>query len=229
MKATPKTTRSVRATLEQMYGRRQQGPGGSGIEILVGTILSQNTSRANSTAGLARLTRRFGSFDAVADADTHAVAEAIRVSGLSNVKAPRIGAILRQVRRDAGRMDLSFLADWPVEEARQYLLGFDGVGPKTASCVLLFAFDKPVFPVDTHIRRIAERLGWVRQGCSPERAEELLTPRIHESDRHALHLLLVEHGRRTCGARSPRCAGCDLLDRCPAGQSRRRQGLLEPA
>ena len=119
------------------------------------------------------------------------------------------------------RLSLEFLRDWPDQRAYEYLLGFDGVGPKTAACVLLFAFGKAVFPVDTHIHRIAIRLGILGQRASAEAAQDILTPLLRPADCYAMHLLLIAHGRQTCKARNPRCPDCCLLDLCPFGRAQR--------
>lgn len=188
--------------------------------MLVGTILSQNTSNANSKAGFKQLRRRFKSWKQVADAPVEQVERCIRISGLSNVKAPRIQAILRQIRADRRRIDLQFLHEMDEQQAYEYLLRFDGVGPKTASCVLLFAFGKPLFPVDTHIHRIAKRLEWIAPNVSAEEAHRQLLPQIAPPDRYSLHVLLIALGRKTCKPINPRCEECCLLDMCPFGQRR---------
>jgi len=212
--------------LRERYGPRRPGRPGSAVRQLVGTILSQNTTGANASAGLRRLWRRFRSWRAVAEAPVAEIERCIRACGLSRTKAPRIKRILQQIRRrgKTRAVSLAFLGDMPVERATEYLLAFDGVGPKTAACVLMFAFHKPVFPVDTHVRRVTERLGLLPEGTSPERAQELLTPSIAPSDRYEMHVLLIAHGRQTCRALNPRCAECPLLSVCPFGrQARRRQ------
>lgn len=214
--------RRVLRHLELDFGPRRHRPGRSAAGVLVATILSQNTSGANSGAGFRQLWRRFRSWSAVANAPTGEIERCIRVSGLSRIKAPRIRRILREVRDrgSTGRPSLEFLRDWPDAKAYEYLLGFDGVGPKTAACVLMFAFDKKVFPVDTHVRRIAIRLAVIEEGTSAERAQELLTPLIAPADRYATHVLLIAHGRALCRAASPRCRECSLLAMCPHGKAR---------
>ena len=137
---------------------------------------------------------------------------------MSNVKAPRIQAILRQIRDEHGKIDLEFLAGWEPGRAFDYLMQFDGVGPKTAYCVLIFSFGMPVFPVDTHIHRIARRMGWIPESASAEAAHDLLTPMIAPADRYAMHVLLIEHGRKTCKAGRPRCEACPVLKFCDYGK-----------
>ena len=202
------------------HGRRVWRRGGSAVAELIGTILSQNTTGANSSAGFRRLWRRFRSFIAMADAPVGEIERCIRVCGLSRIKAPRIRAILRQIReRSPGRrISLAFLDAMPIDQATDYLLAFDGVGPKTAACVLMFAFGKAVFPVDTHVARIARRLGVVAEGASSEQVQDILTPLIPPGDRYEMHLLLIAHGRRICRARSPRCDGCPLRRICAYGR-----------
>jgi endonuclease-3 len=205
--------------LRERYGERPAKRFGDGVSVLVGTILSQNTSNANSSAGYRQLRRRFASWDEVADAPTEEVERHIRVSGLSNIKAPRIQTILRAIRTERGRINLQFLADEPLPDAVRYLLKFPGVGMKTASCVLLFAFGRGVFPVDTHIHRIARRLGWVSDRASADDVQNAIEPLTPEPDRYALHVLLIDHGRATCRAISPKCGECALRRRCDTGRS----------
>ncbi len=208
--------RHILRRLEKAYGKRPWQHWGRAVPVLIETILSQNTSGANSTAGYKRLWRQFRSWNKVADAPVEEVEKRIRVSGLSRIKAPRIQRILRQIRQDRGKIDLEFLEDWPPEGAYQYLMQFEGVGPKTANCVLLFSFGMPVFPVDTHIHRIAMRMGWVPPGTDERRCHELLKPMIRPDNRYPMHILLIAHGRQTCRAQNPRCGGCGLQELCPS-------------
>jgi endonuclease-3 len=212
----------IHALLRRAYGPRPAQRWGDGVNILVDTILSQNTSAANSDAGYRQLRRRFRSWNQVADAPVGEVERCIRVSGLSNLKAPRIQSILRRIREQHGKINLQFLAELPDEDAYAYLRAFPGVGPKTACCTLLFAFNKAMFPVDTHIHRIARRLGLVAPKASAEQTQDLLAPLIPPKDRYEMHVLLIEHGRKTCRAINPRCDDCVLLKLCPFGRQRVR-------
>jgi endonuclease-3 len=146
------------------------------------------------------------------------VAEAIRPAGLSQVKAPRIQAALRRIPAPAGRISLDFLAEMPLEEARAWLTALDGVGPKTAAIVLLFAFGRPAFPVDTHIHRVARRLGLIPPHASREKAHLLLEELLPAETYYTFHLNLIRHGREVCHPRNPACSRCRLLDLCPYGQ-----------
>ncbi|MHC4981610.1 MAG: endonuclease III domain-containing protein [Planctomycetota bacterium] len=207
--------------LEVTYGPRKWRPGRSPVDVLVGTILSQSTNSANSSAGFKNLKKRFGSWEAVAEAPVGSIASCIRVGGLARQKAPRIRKILRRIRSDRGRVSLQFLRKLPAEQAYEYLIQFDGVGPKTALCVLMFSFGMAVFPVDTHIYRLARRLGLLDEETPASKAHEVLAPMIAPADRYAMHLLLIAHGRAVCKARAPGCGDCCLLGLCPHGKQAR--------
>ncbi len=215
--------KSILARLQRMYGRKPWKCWGKGVDVLVDTILSQNTSAANSDAGYKQLRRRFKSWNQVAAAPVEEVERHIRVSGLSRIKAPRIQAILRQIKADAGRIDLQHLAEWEPQRAYEYLTNFVGIGPKTAYCIMMFSFGMKVFPVDTHIHRIAMRLGLVDAKSTAEETCETLTPLIAPEDRYEMHVLMIEHGRKTCRARNPQCDRCGLLQLCPFGKRRASQ------
>jgi endonuclease-3 len=225
-KPTLATMSRILKRLEGVYGPRPLRRWGKAVPVLVETILSQNTSNRNSAAGFKILRRTFASWDDVADAPVEAVERAIRISGLSNIKAPRIQAILRQIRDAHGRIDLEFLKRRAPAEAMAYLRAFTGVGPKTANCVLLFSFGMPLFPVDTHIHRLAIRLEFIPGKATAEQAHDLLSEAIRPGERYSLHVLLIEHGRKVCKPRRPRCGECVLLTLCPTGQARLNDGKL---
>lgn len=192
----------------------------SPLDQLILTVLSQNTSSANCRRAFANLKARWGSWEDVQQAPVSALEKAIRPAGLAAVRSRRIRQILAYVAAERGRPSLGFLRRLPDEKAMDYLLLLPGVGPKTAACVLLFSLGRPVFPVDTHIHRIALRLGWVAPGCAPEEAFGLLNPRISPRLRYRLHLNLIAHRRETCRPIQPRCPDCVLLTHCGWGRER---------
>ena len=216
--------RAVLTRLRRAVGRRQWPGRGNAVDQLVATILSQNTTGANSSVGYRRLKERFRTWHAVADAPVEEVERCIRICGLSRIKAPRIGNILRRIRAERGRIDLEFLAEMSPQAACEQLVRFDGIGPKTALCVLLFALGMPVFPVDTHIYRIARRLGVLGESVGPARAHEVLTPRIAPADRYEMHVLLIAHGRQICRARRPKCPDCPIRSLCAFDRRSRGSG-----
>jgi endonuclease-3 len=204
--------------LEAAYGKALLRTRRPALDELVLTILSQNTSDRNSDHAYERMRERFPTWGDVRDAPEPELVEALRPGGLAAQKAPRIQAVLR----DLDPLDLEWLADLPADEAMRWLVALPGVGPKTASCVLLFSLDVPVMPVDTHIHRIALRVGLVPPGTTADAAHALLTEMTPPERMLEAHLLLIRHGRTTCTARRPRCEECVLLDLCDYGRSLRR-------
>lgn len=202
--------------LEAEYGPRRWRRDGGPVSVLVQTILSQNTSDINSGRAFRSLRGAFQSWDEVAEAAPQHIAGAIAQGGLANIKAERIKHVLQMVRQERGKICLDFLDDMAPAEARAWLRRLPGVGPKTASCVLLFALGKPVLPVDTHVHRVTRRLGLLPQRISPEQAEEALERLVPGRSAYQFHVHLIEHGRKVCRAQHPRCTGCPLGQVCPS-------------
>ena len=207
--------------LRALYGEPEWRPHGDATAELVLTLLSQNTSDTNSGRAFSRLLQRFPDWQSVVEAPLAEVEDAIRPGGLAPTKAPRLQAMLAEVRSRTGGFDLGFLRDLPDVAAREWLRSLPAVGPKTAACVLLFGLGKPGLPVDTHVFRVSARLGLVAEKLGPEKAQSLLEQKVPARDHFAFHILLIRHGRHLCTARNPNCPGCPLLDRCPAGQASR--------
>jgi endonuclease-3 len=184
------------------------------LDELVSTILSQNTNDGNRDRAFRLLRLRFPTWEAVRDAETQEVVEAIRPAGLANQKGPRIQNLLRLITAERGNLDLSFLEQMTPNEAREWLLKFKGVGPKTAAIVLQFSLGKPAFPVDTHILRVSRRLGLIPKRASAEQAHRLLGQLLPPDTYYAAHLNLIRLGREVCQARRPLCAQCPLSEVC---------------
>jgi endonuclease-3 len=183
------------------------------------TVLSQNTNDRNRDVAYARLRARFPDWASVARAPVEEVEEAIRPGGISKVKSRRIQAMLGAIAKEAGTLDLEALARTPREDALAFLEGLPGVGRKTAACVLLFSFDRPELPVDTHVYRVSSRLGLIRPKASFLEAHETLRALVDPDDVYEVHVNMLRHGRRLCTARNPQCGRCPLLDLCPYGQA----------
>jgi endonuclease-3 len=186
------------------------------VSELVLAVLSQNTSDRNSRPAFAALRRHFASWEEMAAASEEEIAEAIRQGGLARIKAGRLKAILEEIERRTGKLDLEFLRALLPAEARAWLRALPGVGPKTAAVVLLFSLGKPALPVDTHVHRVAVRLGLIPPGTTREKAHELLEALVPQAGFYSFHLYLLEHGRRVCRARQPRCPLCPVSSICPS-------------
>ncbi len=184
------------------------------LDELVCTILSQNTNDINRDRAFDELRRRFPSWEAVREADSAAVIDAIRVAGLANQKGPRIQAALRQISAERGELSLDFLRRLTPAEVRSWLTALKGVGPKTAAIVMLFSLDMPAFPVDTHVHRVSGRIGLRPPKMSAEKAHEHLADLLPPETYEVAHLNLIEHGRQICKAPTPRCEACMLTDLC---------------
>jgi endonuclease III len=218
MNATPLSPQSsvLITRLRGRYGSMPWRPHGDGLTELVLTILSQHTNDTNSGGAFASMQRAFPSWDDVLRADDNALAESIRRGGLANQKAPRIRAVLARVREERGDWDLGFLRDLPLEEAKAWLRSLPGVGPKTAACVLMFALGRPALPVDTHVFRVARRLGLIEPSVSADKAHDVLEALVPPEETYAFHIGLIKLGRHVCSARAPACAVCPLNDLCPS-------------
>jgi endonuclease III len=184
------------------------------LDEVVATVLSQHTSDHNSERAFAQLKAEFPSWEQVLAASGSQVADAIRRGGMADQKARRIKQILATICEREGRIDLSRLHDLDDEAVEEYLSSLPGVGPKTAACVLVFSMGRAAFPVDTHVHRVAVRLGWIPNGTSAEKAHRILGPAVPPAIRYDLHMALIEHGRSVCKAQYPRCGACVLRDDC---------------
>ena len=213
------------ALLESEYGpvryRQRLDP----VSELVGTILSQNTSDTNSHRAFRSLREAFGSWEEVMHGDVRLIAESIQRGGLGHIKAPRIQAVLRRIIEERGSLDLEFLRDMPLQEAKAWLQKLPGVGPKTAAIVLCFSMGLPAMPVDTHVHRVAKRLGLIGPRTTPEQAHDLLEELVPPESVYPFHVLLITHGRRTCKARRPLCVECVLGHICPSHDQFLSEGL----
>ncbi|MDA1062548.1 MAG: endonuclease III [Chloroflexi bacterium] len=201
--------------LDGAYGRAPPQPHGDALTELVLALLSQHTSDHNSGRAFHRLIERFPSWEAVIEAPTSAVEDAIRPGGLAPTKAPRLQALLTEVQARLPDFDLGLLETLPIEEAKAWLRSLPGVGPKSTAVTLMFALGRPALPVDTHVGRVAVRLGLVSARATAERAHELLEAQLTPDQMLPFHVGFIQHGRRTCHARNPECERCPLLQRCP--------------
>lgn len=220
--------KKVADDLEGKYGIPLKRPRSDPLDVLISTILSQNTSNRNSSLAHAGLKRRFPNWEALVKANQEEIAGAIKVGGLAQQKAGRIKEILHGVLERWGRLTLSPICAMRTEEAMGVLLGLRGVGLKTASCVLAFGCSREVFPVDTHILRITQRLGLIPAKVTADRAHGLLAPLVPVSKAISLHLNLIRYGRDICRARQPRCGLCLFPELCGFPREKRgERGLVE--
>ena len=223
---TPRRLRAVRDRLRAIYGIPLARPHGHPIAELVLTVLSQSTNDRNRDVAYLALRERFPTWGKVRDAPVDEIERVIRPGGISRIKSARIKSILQAISNTApayaaagatgGPVSLDWLAELSVPEAQRYLTSLPGVGRKTAACVLLFALGMRDVPVDTHVSRVGTRLGLFRPGAGFEELHDTMLAITPPGQELELHLNLLRHGRRTCYARRPDCAGCALNRICPS-------------
>jgi endonuclease-3 len=203
--------------LEEHYGRRRRRREDP-LDCLIRTILSQNTSDTNRDRAFRAMRDRFPTWEDVRRADRGELADAIRPAGLANNRSKTIQDVLNAIDDRYGALSLDPLEELDDGEALDALTSMKGVGVKTARCVLMFAMGRDVFPVDTHIRRIAGRIGWAPEGTDLVKTTRLLADRIPDGRAFTLHLNLIRLGREICTARTPFCHRCFLVPECETGQ-----------
>jgi endonuclease-3 len=205
----------VTQRLTQLYGElpfSSKDP----MSMLVEILLSHRTYDAQTDAAYDHLLKHFGTWEAVRDAPTAEVQETIANVNFPEVKAPRIQAVMRQITQEQGNLNLDFLCDLPLEESVRWLNRFEGVGPKTTACVLLFSCQRPILPVDSHVWRVSMRLGLIGKKVTADNAHDLLQALLPQNARtiYDFHKGLLRHGQRICAYDHPRCNRCVLTDLC---------------
>lgn len=206
---------NIRETLIEAFGMPVWRTPLPPVDELVSTILSQNTNDVNRDKAFDTLKANFPDWKTVMTAEPDDVIEAVRIAGLANQKGPRIQGALREItEHTGGSLDLDFLQDLPVQEAREWLMAIKGVGPKTAAIVLLFSMGIPAFPVDTHIYRVTGRLGLRPMKLNREQTHVYLEERIPPDFFYDLHLNIIRLGREVCGARKWHCDRCPVESLC---------------
>ena len=234
--ATPKRTsrkkppalnaKEVLAALEGEYAPFPWEARYDAISEVVFTILSQHTSDRNSERAFARLMEQFDSFEALAEGDVQVIEERISIGGLAKIKAPRIKQVLNLIIERCGNLDLSFLREMPLGDAKKWLKDLPGVGPKTAGIILCFSLGMPAMAVDTHIERVVKRLGLVGPKTTVDKAQDMLEGMVEDHQVYPLHVALITHGRQVCKAPRPLCHRCVLGERCPSRPGFEKQEAL---
>jgi endonuclease III len=206
--------RKISALLEKEYGIPKRERNADLLDVLVQTILSQNTNDRNRDLAYQRLKNQFPRWEDVLNAKRRVIVEALRPGGLARQKAKRIVDILEWLRKREGKVTLSFLKRMDEEEIKETVGSLKGIGPKTVHCLLLFGLGREAFPVDTHILRVGKRLGFIPQEIDAEKAHAWMAPLVPKGKALSLHINLIRHGRFICIAKRPRCGDCFLQNEC---------------
>ncbi|GAB5490798.1 MAG: endonuclease III [Phototrophicaceae bacterium] len=205
--------RQIAPLLENEYGRKHWKRH-DGMDELISCILSQSTTDANRDRGFDALKTQYENWEQVHHAPTDELIETIRPAGLANSKAPYIQGSLEGIFEERGEYNIDFIEDMPVDEAKKWLQNLPGVGPKTAAIVLCFGYNRPAFPVDTHVHRLGKRIGLLPEKISANKAHEHMEAIVPDDEFYAFHLQLIYHGRAICKARNPQCEICPLQQYC---------------
>ncbi len=200
--------------LEEHQGVKKWPGPSEPLDSLMLTILSQNTNDALRDRAYENLRSRFPSWSQVLSAPVEEVERAVRVAGLSRQKAARMQEVLRWVQSEYGEFSLRKLDKMDDDTALKLLTGQKGVGIKTAAVVLMATLGRDLCPVDTHVHRIARRLGWVDDHLSAEKTFRRLRPHVPSGKGYSLHMNLLQFGRNLCHARKPECERCFLRREC---------------
>lgn len=208
-------TARVAGALERFLGvPRPPARKAKPIDMLIATLLSQNTNDKNSHRAYVNLRRTFPRWEDVLNASERTLRAVIRSAGMANQKSARMKEILRTIKRRYGRLTLESLRREPDEKVFEELLSLKGVGVKTAACVLVFSLGRDVFPVDTHIHRICGRLGLAPDCRSPEKTFDRMKDIVPRRRAYSLHTNLIRFGRTVCRSNRPRCSVCPVYGEC---------------
>lgn len=206
--------REANGRLGARYGTPRLGNKRHPVSELVFIILSARTRGRHHEKVYRDLRRRFPRWEAVRDASLREIERVIRDAGLSRVKARQIKTLLCRLTKDFGSLSPRPLRKMSTEALEAYLSGLPGVGLKTARCVMMYALDRPVFPVDTHCMRLFVNLGLMDGRMRFEYAQDLLQDAVPVDIRKPLHVNTVAHGRETCVPRFEQCDRCIIADLC---------------
>ena len=202
--------------LNSSYGPFPPEPRLDPAHELTFTILSQHTSDINSERAFRGLMDRFGDLESVARAEVSEIELAIARGGLAKIKAPRIKQILNRILELNGSLDLSFLAEMPLPEAKAWLRQLPGIGPKSAGIILSFSLGMPAMAIDTHIFRVCQRLGLIGPKINADKAHDLMEEAVEADQVFTFHIGFITHGRQICKAQRPLCSECVLAFACPS-------------
>lgn len=213
MKKINEKIQNIIDKLRSIYGKKEWKQKNPPLDTLIKTILSQNTSDINSFRAFDSLKLTCPDWEKCLQTPIEEIEEAIRMGGLAKTKSKRIKNILEKIKEEKGNLAINFLKDMPVDKARKWLISLKGVGEKTAAVTLLFAFNKPIFPVDTHVLRVTKRLGLIGD-ISLNKAHHELKRLMSNEDYYESHLNLIAHGRTICHAQNPQCEKCKIQEYC---------------
>jgi len=183
------------------------------LDVLIATMLSQNTTDKTSYRAFMNIKNDIGDWTAVLKAPLNKLKNAIRVCGLAEQKTGNIKSLLNTLRKEKGALSLNYLKKLSDDDIYNDLLRYKGIGYKTITCLLAFSLGRDVFPVDTHVHRLVNRLG-ITKASTADKTFEQVKDLIPKGKKFLLHTLLIRFGRKVCKAKNPLCGSCVLFDIC---------------
>jgi endonuclease III len=217
--------------LNQEYKRLELDPRRSHMHELISTMLSHRTNHADEQKAYYTMLERFGDWEGVLNAPEDELADAVSTTRYPLQKAPQIQQTLRMIKEERGEINIDFLEDLPIAEAMAWLTRLPGVGPKTATLLLLFNFKKPVLPVDTHVFRVSQRVGLIGAKVTANKAHDVLLEMLPRdaTELFNFHKHLFWHGQKVCTWSYPRCEKCVLNGICNYYNQVRAKGIDKAA
>jgi len=183
------------------------------LDLLIATILSQNTNDKNSYNAFKNLKEKYKKWEDVARLPQPSIEKLIKVAGLGKQKSTAIKNLLNGLIKSNGKISLNHIKKLKNEKILNELTSYNGIGIKTASCVLLFSLDRNICPVDTHVHRTLNRIGLVNTS-TPEKTFNSLSGNLPPKTAHQFHTNLIRLGREICKAQKPLCFICPIKKKC---------------
>lgn len=210
----PRRVAAIIRRLHDRYGSPCHGNKDDPLDELVFILLSLMTRHQAFNRAFDTLTSQFSGWDDVRSATDHEIGRCIRSAGLAEQRTVTLRRILDRIHNDCNELSLSWLRDRPTGEAQAYLESLPGIGPKSARCVLMYSLGRPVLPIDTHTRRVATRLGWLRRGDRNAEHQTLETV-VPAKLRYRFHTNALSLGRDVCLPNMQKCDACAISGLCP--------------
>ncbi len=200
--------------LEAKFGIPEREDNDSPLDVLIHTILSQNTNDTNSGRAYDKLRKKFQTWEDILKADVDDIADVIREGGLAKQKSIRIKELLSWIKDTYGELNIDFVCDMEPSDVIEIFTKLRGIGLKTINVMLCFACNKDVFPVDTHIFRVSKRLALIPKNATPKKAHIIMGQIFPKGKAYSLHVNMITFGREICHARKPKCKQCPLIEYC---------------
>ena len=226
--STDHVVREIEYRMRTAYGQPRHGNPSDPLDDLIFIVLSRMTQEIKYTRSYNRVRRALSTWDAVREASPDELELLIHDAGLAPTKAVHIQAILDEIQARESALNLHRLRSMADDAVERYLTSLPGVARKTALCVMLYGLGRNVLPVDTHVWRVAQRLGLVAPGNWSEARGRVLESRVPVDLRSSLHITMIAHGRQICRAPVPSCRRCVLADLCPTASTNLQEARLPP-